>query len=140
MIGIKTLLGSEKVRFLIAGVVNTAFGYGAFALLYFLLSTRFHYTIIILFSVFTNITFSFLTHKFYAFRARGSWIREYLRYYVVYSVPILFSFAGFSFCIEILHMNAYVTQAVLTAISTVMSYIGHKNFSFRKQGPAGNRA
>jgi putative flippase GtrA len=129
---ISFFLHDERGRFLIAGGFNTAFAYGSFALLYRLFSNLVHYTVIVVASTIVNITFSFLTHKLYAFRSRGNWLRAYLRYYVVYAVPFVLGLGAFALCIEVFHLNAYVTQALIMAVSTVISYVGHKHFSFRK--------
>jgi putative flippase GtrA len=124
-------LQDRRLRFLIAGGWNTVFGYTSFAVLYWLLSRRIHYLVILVGVAVINITMAFFTHKFFVFRTRGNYVREYLRYYVVYAVPVGIGFIAFPFCIEFLHMNAYLTQLLITGITVVMSYFGHKHVTFR---------
>lgn len=79
-----------------------------------------------------NITNAFICHKVFVFRTKGNYIKEYLRYYVVYAVPTALGFIFFPFCIEVLKMNFYVTQAILTFITVIISWFGHKHISFRQ--------
>ena len=122
---------SKPLRFLITGGWNTAFAYISLAILYYLLSDKIHYMIIIGFSGIINITNAYICHKFFVFKTKGNYVKEYLRYYVVYSVPMAIGFIAFPICIEIFKMNFYVTQALLTGITVIVSYFGHKHVSFR---------
>ena len=110
---------------------NTAFGYATLALLYYLFSDEIQYLFLIAFATIVNITNAYICHKFFVFKTKGNYLREYLRYYVVYSIPIGMSFFLFPFCIEVLRMNFYVTQAIITFLTVIISYFGHKHVSFR---------
>lgn len=122
---------SQSLRFLVVGGWNTAFAYISLAILYYLLSDKIHYMIILGFSGIINITNAYICHKFFVFKTKGNYVKEYLRYYVVYAVPMAIGFIAFPICIEILKMNFYVTQAILTLITVIISWFGHKNISFR---------
>ncbi|HWR58819.1 MAG TPA: GtrA family protein [Thermodesulfovibrionales bacterium] len=124
---------SQLSRFLITGGWNTIFSYISLALMYYFFSNRIHYLVIMVLATIINITNAFICHKFFVFKTKGNYLREYLRYYVVYSVPIGISLISFPFCIEILKINFYVTQALLTLITVIISYFGHKHVSFKKQ-------
>ncbi len=87
--------------------------------------------VIMVFATVINITNAYICHKFFVFKTKGNYLKEYLRYYVVYSMPIAIGFISFPFCIEILKMNFYVTQALLTFVTVTISYFGHKHVSFR---------
>lgn len=122
---------SRPLRFLIVGGFNTVFSYMLLALLYHLFSERIHYMAIVVFASILNITQAYICHKFFVFKTKGNYIMEYLRYYVVYAVPMILSFIFFPFCIEVVKMNFYLTQALLTFITVIISYFGHKHVSFR---------
>ena len=124
-------LADRKIRFLIAGGWNTIFGYASFAGLYWLLSHKVHYLVILTGVTVINITMAFLTHKFFVFRTRGNYLKEYLRYYIVYAAPTGIGFIGLPFCIEVLRLNAYVAQLLIMGITVVMSYFGHKHVTFK---------
>ena len=121
----------QSLRFLVVGAWNTGFGYLSFALLYYFFSPFVHYMVIQAASVVINVTNAFVCHKFIVFRTSGNYVREYLRFYAVYAVPIGVSFVALPFAIEVLKMNAYLASAVIICLMTFVSYFGHKHFSFR---------
>jgi putative flippase GtrA len=127
-----TRLGDRQpLRFLAVGAWNTVFGYCSFALLYYFFSPLVHYLAIQAVSVVLNVTNAYLCHKFIVFRTSGNYLREYLRFYAVYAVPIGAGFVMLPFAIEVLGMNAYLASALIICLLTFVSYFGHKHFSFR---------
>ena len=67
-------------RFILVGGLNTAVAYGAFPLLYLTIGDRVGYLPILVFCSAFNPLFSFLTHKYVTFSARGSARSEFSRY------------------------------------------------------------
>jgi len=67
-------------RFLLVGGLNTAVAYGDFPLLYLAIGDRVGYVPILLFCSVFNPAFSFFTHKFVTFEARGPARSEVGRY------------------------------------------------------------
>lgn len=128
---VRNAYASKPIRFLIAGGWNTAFAYILLAVLYYFFSNEVHYMFILVFCTIVNVTNAYIIHKFFVFKTKGNYIREYIRYYLVYSVPIGLGFISFPLCIEILKMNFYITQALLTFVTVIISYFGHKHVSFR---------
>ena len=122
-------------RYLVAGGANTALSYGVFAVCYHLLAPYVHYMVVLVCCTVINITVAYLNYKFVVFRTRGNYVLEYLRFYGVYAVPIGLGFLLFPLGVEVLHVNAYVTQALITVITVVLSYYGHKHVSFRRTAP-----
>jgi putative flippase GtrA len=125
----------QGLRYLVVGGTNTALSYGVFALCYHLLAPYVHYMAVLVCCTVINITVAYLNYKFLVFRTRGSYVREYLRFYGVYAVPIGLGFLLFPLGVEVLRANAYATQAVITVITVVLSYYGHKHVSFRRGAP-----
>ena len=128
---VRNAYASKPIRFLIAGGWNTAFAYILLVVLYYFFSNKVHYMFILVFCTIVNVTNAYIIHKFFVFKTKGNYIREYIRYYLVYSVPIGLGFISFPLCIEILKMNFYITQALLTFVTVIISYFGHKHVSFR---------
>ena len=122
---------SQPLRFVLVGAFNTGFGYLVFALLYYLFSPFLHYLVVLAASAVINITIAYLCYKFVVFRTRGNYLREYFRFYGVYAVPVGLGVALLTFAIEVLKMNAYLAQALITLGMAVVSYFGHKHVSFR---------
>ncbi len=81
----------QMLRYLCVGVFNTVFGYVtyvvALTLLNGLLPQRFLYLTVVLASVIVtpiNITVAFLGYKFFVFRTKGNFLREWLKCFAVY--------------------------------------------------------
>ncbi|MGC2619975.1 MAG: GtrA family protein, partial [Acidobacteriaceae bacterium] len=68
-------------RYLVVGVCNTIFGYSTYAGLTLLLTphVRYAYIVASVLSGLVNITFSFLTYKWFIFKTRGNYLREWAR-------------------------------------------------------------
>lgn len=80
-----------------------------------------------------NVTMAYLCYKFFVFKTRGNYLREYARFYAVYAVPIGIGFVLLPFLIEVAHLNAYLSQAGVMLVGVICSYLGHKHFSFRRR-------
>jgi len=128
------------IRYLIVGAWNTAFGYGCYALFTVLLTRVYDHGYIIA-SVLGNlvsISVAFLGYKWIVFRTKGNYLHEWLRCMAVYSTTILLSAAALPFLVAMLHGMfqlhrgaPYVAGAIVTAVTAVISFFGHKHISFR---------
>jgi putative flippase GtrA len=66
-----------KVRFLLAGALNTVVGLAAYPVLFFLLARlKLHYMVVLGITQVTCVAFSYLTNKFLVFRTVGNYLRE----------------------------------------------------------------
>src|SRR5512135_2819529 len=82
-------------RFLLVGIWNTLFGYGCYAGLTALLQPRFRYGYVAasLLANLINISVAFLGYKWFVFKTKGNYLREWARCVLVYSGGIVLSAA-----------------------------------------------
>lgn len=136
------------MRYLVVGAWNTLFGYGCYFLLVRLflrvLPTPPSITASIALVVATviNITVSFLGYKWFVFRTRGNYWREYLRSMTVYLpslflnavviAPLTAIFRSFH---PIRNQAPYIAGALLTGVTVILSFFGHKHISFKRHEP-----
>jgi len=127
-------------RYLLVGAWNTLFGYGSFAFFTAILSPMIPYSYIVasVISSLLNISVSYLGYKWFVFKTRGNYLREWLRCVAVYSGGIVFGVVTLPVLVTVIRRSTrYVTQApyiagaILTAFMVVYSFVGHKKFSFR---------
>jgi putative flippase GtrA len=127
-------------RYLLVGTWNTLFGYGSFAFFTAVLSPMIPHSYIAasVISSLLNISVSFFGYKWFVFRTRGNYLREWLRCVAVYSGGILFSVLTLPILVVLIRHNTrfvaqapYIAGAILAAFMVVYSFVGHKNFSFR---------
>ncbi len=134
-------LHGEKLRFLVVGVCNTALSYAAFGVALFALQApiakAFGVTprtsaLIIQWAVWAvMVMVSTTTMKYFAFRSPGHLGTQIVRGYFVYlpqqGVASLILWA----CMRWLGLTALAGQAAAIFVTTILSYLGHKYFTFR---------
>jgi len=121
----------EKLRFLVVGGWNTAFGYGMLWILDSLLHARLHYTLILTLNWVIGVTQNLFTFKLLVFRTKGNWLKEYLRSYVVYAGSFVLNLAIVSLIMEVWRPRLVIAQLPALVVVTVISYLGHKYFTYR---------
>jgi putative flippase GtrA len=121
----------QKIMYLIVGMWNTAFGYGLFAGLYYLLSRSMHYNVILFICYVVSTINAYLLYKFVVFRTKGNLFRGYLRFSVVYiyaylgNMLILFALKRFT------SVDLYLGQAISVVVIVLISYMSHKKYTFK---------
>jgi putative flippase GtrA len=128
------LLGDERVRFVIIGGVNTVLGYGLFALFDLTLGKTIGYLGALYAAYVIAIVVAFFLHRRFTFRAHesGNPFVDFLRFSLVYVVSLLINTAALPLLVELARMPPLVAQAVIVVVTTLVSYFGHKFFSFRR--------
>lgn len=123
---------SSKSRFILVGLWNTAFGYLAFVAFYFAFSAHLHYLIIAVIAHGTAVSQAFILHRRFVFQSRDNWKAQFVRYNIGVTGIFLMGLAGLSILVGLLHFNPLYAQALVTAISVVVSFLVHRDYSFRK--------
>jgi putative flippase GtrA len=132
----------QFLRYLVIGGWNTVFGYSCFFLMNRWLSTFIHaypYIVAALASSLINITVAFLGYKWFVFRTRGNYLREWLRTLTIYSGSIIFSTLALAPLVGLIRHTTryqseapYIAAAILAIFTVIASFLGHRHFSFRK--------
>lgn len=123
---------SSKSRFIVVGLWNTAFGYLAFVALYFALSAHIHYLVIAVIAHATAVTQAFILHRRFVFQSRGDWKAQFVRYNIGVTGIFLMGLACLSILVGQFRFSPLLAQAVVMAISVVVSFLVHRDYSFRK--------
>jgi putative flippase GtrA len=127
-------------RYLAVGTWNTLFGYGSYAALTALLDPLFAHSYILagVMSCLLNITVAFLGYKWFVFKTKGNYLREWARCVAVYSGGILLGTILLPILVNALRIGTalsrsapYVAGALLTVANVIYSFFAHKRFSFR---------
>jgi putative flippase GtrA len=133
------LLGDERVRFILVGGINTVFGYGVFALLDIFAGRTIGYLGSLYGSYIIATILAFTLHRRFTFRASGTGniVVDFVRFQGVYLVSLAINTAALALLIGVLHWPALIAQALIVIVTTVVSFFGHKYFSFRRRAHAG---
>jgi putative flippase GtrA len=128
-------------RYLVVGIWNTAFGYGTYAAFTALLYRygKDSYLAAMVLSSLINITVAFLGYKWFVFKTKGNYLREWFRCLSVYGGSMLISFVTLPSLVFALRKwfgyergAPYLAGAILTGATVVISFFGHKHISFRQ--------
>ena len=131
----------QLARYLVTGAWNTLFGYGTFVLFTMLLAPlgRQSYILAVIPSTMINITVSFFGYKWFVFKTKGNYLREWVKCVGVYGSSMLLGMALLPIFVFVIRHQfglekqaPYIAGAVLGVITVLFSFFGHKHISFRQ--------
>lgn len=129
------------MRYIFVGSLNTVFGYAVFALLNWVLRGlgSFSYMYAAALGSLITITIAFFGYKWFVFKTHGNYLIEWIRCFGVYGTSMLIGLAGLPILVTLLRphlqnpeLASYIATAIMTAMTVIFSFLGHKNVSFRR--------
>lgn len=123
---------NKKLRFLLAGGYNTAFGYIVFVALKIALPNSVHYLTMLCLAFVISVVHAFFVQKYLVFRTKGYVILEFLRFVVVNLSSLIINALILSALVRF-ELNILLAQAISTIVTTLLCYLGHDKFSFKSQ-------
>jgi putative flippase GtrA len=128
-----------KIKFVVVGVWNTAFGYLVFVGLDHVFSYIFskRYLAYMSAAVLANIlaiTNAYIFHKYITFQSqvRGKGIfLEFARFASTYLFSAILGLILLPFLVEVLGLAPKISGAMLIPLTIVVSYLGHSRYSFK---------
>lgn len=129
------------VRYLVVGGWNTVFGLVVYGLFFWLCTDVLTWNLMIggkdyLYLGLTipasviSITNAFICFKIFVFKTRGNILGEYFRCCIVYGFTVLLGMLGLYILVGWFHFQPIVANALLTIVLVIVSYLGHRFFSF----------
>jgi putative flippase GtrA len=127
-------LADQKVRFLLIGGFNTVLGFVLYSAmtLWVFHDVRFGYLMSLVCSYAIGIVVAFVLYRRLVFVVSGHVLRDFVRFVTVYVVSISVNAVVLPILVEVVGVSPLVAQAVVVLITTLMSFFGHKSFSFRR--------
>lgn len=122
---LKQLLENKLVRFFLVSGVNTAFGYGLFALFLFI---GIRYPLALLMSTVSGILFNFKTIGVLVFRSSDNLLL--FKFFAVYGVTYLFNLGGLA-ALKSFNVSAYVGGAILLIPIGLLAFLLNQKFVFK---------
>ena len=109
-------------------LVFSAFTLWVFADVYlgYLLSLALSYVV--------GITLAFVLYRRFVFPVHGHLLRDSARFVSVYLVAIGINAAALPLLVEVAGVPPLLAQLIILAVTTLLSFFGHKKFSFRRSG------
>lgn len=134
------LVRDQRVLFLAVGAFNTAFGVVAFVGLQLTLGRLVHYLVVLLVAHVVTVLLAFVLHRHYVFQVTGSGslLLDLARFESVYLGVLGLNVVALPLLVEVVGLGVIPAQLLFGAVMAVVTWFGHKNFSFRRRpGDAG---
>ena len=122
---------NQKIRFLLVGGFITVFAYGVFVGLSQLAGLNYNLALITQYFITVNV--SIFTMRYYVFQSHGNLKAEYVKAGSVYVGMYFFNAFALNFFVIVLNLGPVIGQALYLVVSTIITYILHKYFSFRNK-------
>jgi putative flippase GtrA len=118
----------QTFKFGLVGLLNTLIGYGV----YFILLRWINYLIALFIAHVIGVANSFFWNKYWTFKSKNKYHAEILRFVLVYAFTFIINVILLSLAVSKYHINAKIAQALILFLVTLISFFGHKYWSFRK--------
>jgi len=126
------LIGDRRIAFLVVGAANTLIG-----LLWFIAFDRTvgqvaGYMATLLCAYVMAILCAFVLYRRFVFRVTGNVLVDLVRFASVYLVGLGINAVLLPLFVEVGGFEPIAAQFVIVFVTTVVSYVGHSRFSFRR--------
>ncbi|MEO5834312.1 MAG: GtrA family protein [Nakamurella sp.] len=128
------LIHDQRIAFLLVGVTNTAVGTAWFVLFQQLLEARLGYMVVLLCAHVAAVLCAFVLYRRFVFRVTGHVWRDLARFEVVNLSALAFNLVALPLLVELAGWPVLFSQLVITGATMVISFFGHRGFSFRRSG------
>ncbi|RHA38911.1 GtrA family protein [Cellulomonas rhizosphaerae] len=129
------LVRDRRVAFLIVGGINTFLGTAWFILFQTMFGDSlgtFTYLVSLLCAHVAAVLTAFVLYRRFVFRVRGHVWVDLARFEVVNLTALGINALALPFVVEVVGLKPIAAQLVITCVTAVISYLGHRDFSFRR--------
>lgn len=126
----------QRVAFLVIGILNTAIGAGWFTLFHLILGGIVHYLVVLVMAHVASVLCAFVLYRRIVFRVRGHVWSDLGRFELVYLGALAVNFSLLPLFVEVGGLEVLPAQFLIVGVTAVVSFFGHKHFSFRRSAPA----
>jgi len=125
----------RPVRFVIAAISNTLFGFAVYPLLLLAFEPlRRHYMIALGIAQALSLTFAFCTYKLGVFRTRSNLLREISAFLSFYGANYAANWIALPLLVEAASLSPVIAQLLFSVILMLGSYFWHSRVTFRPAG------
>ena len=125
----------QEIRYILVGGWNTLFSLGLFILVYTWLQGSFHYIAIAVICHIFSVMQSFITFKYFVFKTKGNWLREYIKINITYVGALLCSLLLLYIFCDIYKFDPRIASIINAFIIAFLSYFLHKFVTFANHVP-----
>jgi len=130
------LVSDQRVAFLIVGGINSVVGFAAFFVFLMLVGRLWGppwgYLATLLCAHVVSVLIAFVLYRFAVFRVRGHVLADLWRFETVYLGALAVNFMLLPLLVEVAHLPVLLAQGLIMFLTAIISWLGHKNYSFRR--------
>ena len=127
---IKYFFRYQQVRFLFVGLLNTIVGYGSYVILIFF---NINYLLANFISTVIGIVNSYIWNRNFTFKSNKKIKIELIKFLLVYFIIYLIGLINLFIMVSYFKTNKYLAGFINLIVTTIISWIGHKHFSFKNE-------
>lgn len=120
---------NQSIKFIIIGVLNTVVGFLAYASYIYLIHNN--YLQALIFSHVIGVANSYLWNNRWTFQQKKYNAKSAIKFMSVYVVTFFVNLFLLSILVDTIEMNKLIAQAIALFLTTLVSFFGHKYWSFR---------
>lgn len=123
----------QRIAFLIVGAINTAVGTAWFVLFQLTIGSRTHYMVSLVCAHIAAVLCAFVLHRRFVFRVTGHVWLDLARFEVVNLASLAVNAVALPIVVEVIGLSAIPAQLLITTVTMLISFFGHRGFSFRRR-------
>lgn len=128
------LVRDQRIAFLGVGVANTIIGGFWFVFLELAVGHVVGYLVVLLAAHVASVVSAFILYRRVVFRVRRHVWRDLARFELVYVSALGVNLVLLPLLVEVAGLPVIPAQFLVVGVTAVMSFFGHKHFSFRRRG------
>ncbi|MBB2922890.1 GtrA family protein [Cellulomonas cellasea] len=132
------LVKDQRIAFLIVGAINTVVGTGWFVLFELLLGPTFGYMVSLLCAHVAAVLCAFVLYRRFVFRVTGHLWLDLARFELVNLTSLGINAVCLPLLVEVGHLAPIPAQLLITLVTMLVSFFGHRGFSFRRSPARGD--
>jgi putative flippase GtrA len=132
-------LARQGTRFVLVGIVNTAFGFGLFAALELTFGDQVPYIYLLLVAHVVSVLEAYVLQRSLVFRVEGRWWGDLVRFWSVYAAALALNLLALPLLVEALGLPVLLSQALFLLLMTAGTFAAHRTFSFRRPSAQDDR-
>lgn len=129
---LESYASNEQLRFITVGGFNTILGLIAYSTIQYFYGQFIGYLGSLLIAHFLVSILAFFLYRQFVFNKSGTALIDFLKFQAVYSVSLGINLVVLPLVIHQTGFNPYIAQIISVLLVTIISYLGHKFFSFRR--------
>lgn len=129
--GLSQLINKQSLKFVIVGVLNTIVGFIVYALYLNCINNSYLQALIL--SNIVGITHSYIWNNKWTFTVKKFSMKSAMKFTSIYLISFLINLLFLRVLVDHMGMDKLLAQAISLFFTTLISFFGHKYWSFAKQ-------